>query len=163
MGETALRRGLIPLDDAGVDLSADIAGEWLWLAVAFHAHRFGGRPIGEVLCSWTTILLLDRGLRPTVAEIARASGLPRSTVSRYVSHTIEQGWAEERVHSGDRRRRELHLTESGERELEFIVDVLRDLSLDLFAGESGARASDSGPTFLERLARLSSRIKADGA
>lgn len=163
MGETALRRGLIPLDDAGADLSADLHSEWLWLALAYHAHRFGGRPIGEVLCSWTTILLLDRGLRPTVGEIARASGLPRPTVSRYISHTIEQGWAEERVNPDDRRRRELHLTKSGERELESIVELLRDLSRDLLTGESGAPSSDSGSTLLARLARLSSRIKADVA
>lgn len=158
MGETALARGLLPLGKANIGPSSDFQLEWLWAMLSFHAHRFGGRPIGEVLVSWTTIMLMDSGFRPTIGDIARASGMPRPTVSRYVDHQIQEGWAKERVNPQDRRRRELYLTETGAKELEFIVEFFHDVFPDIAASHSKDRDPPNGAELLEHLTGLSERI-----
>lgn len=157
MGETALDRGLLSLRD-GTGPTAEFQLEWLWLMLSLHAHRFSGRPIGEALASWTNIILIHNGHHPTIGDIARASGLPRATVSRYVNHTIEQGWAEERVNQQDRRRRELFLTESGARELERIVEIFHQLSQAILSRNPKGGDPESGADLLERLEKLSSQI-----
>lgn len=158
MGETVLDRGLLPLVDGQGGPSADIQLEWMWMMVGYSAHRFRGRPIAEVLASWTNIMLMHRGVHPTVGDIARASGLPRATVSRYVDHTIQQGWAEERVNQQDRRRRELYLTETGAQQLEIIVEFFHEMFGTLVASRPADGASESGAETLERLAGLSAHI-----
>jgi len=158
MGNTILDRGLRPASDSIPRPPADLQLEWLWVMVSYHAHQFRGRPIAEVLASWTNILLIHQGLNPTIGDIARASGLPRPTVSRYVSNTIENGWAEERVNPADRRRRELHLTEAGAKELESIVEFFHDMFRELLAGQPKGEDSASGDDYLERLARMSEQI-----
>lgn len=158
MGETALNRGLRPLSKREVGPPANVQLEWLWIMVSFHAHRFRGRPIAEVLASWTNILLIHEGFNPTIGDIAKASGLPRATVSRYVNSTIEHGWAEERVNPRDRRRRELHLTESGTQELEFIVDFFHDMYHALMASQPAEGDAVSGTEYLERLQKMTAEI-----
>ena len=157
MSETALARGLLPLD-GGMGPSSDFQLEWLWAMLSFHAHRFGGRPMPEALVSWTTIMLLNSGARPTVADIAKASGMPRPTVSRYIDHQIQQGWVGERVNPQDRRRRELYLTEAGAKELEFIVDFFHDVFPDIVARHARNRAPPSGAELLQHLTEMSELI-----
>ena len=158
MGDTILDRGLRPASDSVPRPPADLQLEWLWVMISYHAHQFRGRPIAEVLASWTNILLIHKGLNPTIGDIAKASGLPRPTVSRYVNSTIENGWAEERVNPGDRRRRELHLTEAGAKELESIVAFFHDMFGELMASQPNDGDSVSGDDYLERLATLSAQI-----
>lgn len=156
MGKTILERGLRPVPDDGPGPSATLQLEWMWTMVAYHAHRFRGRPIAEVLASWTNILLIHQGLNPTIADIARASGLPRPTVSRYVAKTIEHGWAEERVSPSNRRRRELHLTDAGRKELEAIVDFFHGIFGELTKSHPD---NDMAPMdYLVRLEKLSASI-----
>jgi DNA-binding MarR family transcriptional regulator len=158
MGNTILDRGLRPSSDSAPRPPADLQLEWLWVMVSYHAHQFRGRPIAEVLASWTNILLIHQGLNPTIGDIARASGLPRATVSRYVSNTIKNGWAEERVNPDNRRRRELHLTEAGAKELASIVAFFHDMFRELLASQPNDGDSVSGDDYLERLATMSAQI-----
>ena len=161
MGKNVLERGLIP-GSAGTDApSAELQFGLLWAVLNFHAHSFSGRPIAEMLVSWTTILLMDRGFAPTIGDIATATGLPRPTVSRYVSHQIEQGWAEERVNPDNRRRRELFLTETGAHELEFILGYFHDLFGEILARDSDDSGSHDGAGLLARMRATSEKIVKD--
>jgi len=159
MGETVLDKGLLPLQ-GGMGPSADFQLEWLWTVISFHSRRFGGRPLPEALVSWTTIILMNSGVRPTIGEIAKASGMPRPTVSRYIDHQIQQGWAEERVNPENRRRRELYLTEAGAQELEFIVEFFHDMFPEIVTRHAKNRAPASGPELLEHMTQMSERIAA---
>jgi len=158
MGETVLDRGLRPMSRRELGPSADVQLEWLWIMVSFHTHQFRGRPMAEALASWTTILLIHKGCNPTIRDIATASGLPRPTVSRYVNTTIQQGWAHERVNVRNRRRRELHLTESGHKELERIVEFFHAMYDRLMASQPAADESVSGTEYLERLEQMTANI-----
>ena len=158
MGNTILDRGLRPATEGSPAPPADLQLEWLWVMVSFHAHQFRGRPIAEVLASWTNILLLHQGLNPTIGDLAKASRLPRATISRYVSNTIQNGWAEERVNPRNRRRRELHLTEAGAKELEYIVEFFHGAFDELMANQPNDGEDISGDDYLNRLAEMSARI-----
>ena len=125
MGKSVLSRGLMPGSGTTDAPSTHLQYGVLWATLLYHAHRFSGRPIAEMLVSWTTIMLMEMGQSPTIGDLAKATGLPRPTVSRYINHQIEQGWAEERVNPDNRRRRELFLTESGQQELEFMLGSAR--------------------------------------
>ncbi|MFW2405021.1 MAG: MarR family winged helix-turn-helix transcriptional regulator [Gammaproteobacteria bacterium] len=160
MGSTVLDKGLRPLSERERGATADVQLEWLWIMVNFHASRYRGRPIAEVLASWTNVLLIHKGFNPTIGDIAKASGLPRPTVSRYVSNTIRQGWAEERVNSKNRRRRELHLTAAGERELEFIVQFFHEMYQELIADQPPGSELVSGSDYLDRMQRMTEKIAA---
>ncbi|NND35852.1 MAG: winged helix-turn-helix transcriptional regulator [Gammaproteobacteria bacterium] len=158
MGNTILDRGLRPAAEDIPAPPADLQLEWLWVMVSFHAHQFRGRPIAEVLASWTNILLLHNGFNPTIGELAKASGLPRATISRYVSSTIQSGWAEERVDPRNRRRRELHLTEAGAKELEYIVEFFHFAFHELMSHQPDDGEQLSGDDYLNRLAEMSAKI-----
>ena len=158
MGNSSLDRGLWPLVDEESTAVADFQVEWLWLIVGYHAHRLRGRPIAEVLAAWTNILLLHKGINPTVGDIAKASGLPRATVSRYIDHNLNWGWAAERVNPEDRRRRELYLTEAGEKELDYIVEFFHEMFHDLVDSRPEEGASETGEELIGRLKRLSETI-----
>jgi len=161
MGKRVLDRGLIP-PTAGDDVpSARLQFDLLWAILSFHAHRFSGRPIAEMLVSWTTIMLMDRGYAPTIGDLSKATGIPRPTVSRYVNHQIEEGWAEERVNPANRRRRELFLTEAGVREMEFIVSHFHETFSGIMADAFGDSAVDDGAGLLAQMHAMSDRMLND--
>jgi len=161
MSKTVLARGLLPLSQNSNAPSPKFQAEWLWVALNYHAHQFGGRPIGEVFVSWTTILLMDRGVRPTIGEIAKATGMARSTVSRYVDHQMSRGWIEERVDKTNRRRRELYLSDTGIRQLEKIVEFFHDMFREMTTGAFANRESSRGADLIQRLARMTARVKVE--
>jgi len=156
MGEKILGEGFFPPNEIPAGVPPDMQLDRIWAAVSFHAHRFGTSPIAEVLVSWTTIMLISGGYHPTIGDIARATGLPRPTVSRYIKNTVDSGWAEERVNVQDRRRRELYMTENGWRELGFIVEYFKDMYQFMAATRSGE--SGNGTDLLERMTQLSERL-----
>ena len=161
MGKNVLARGLIPATDDAQAPPARLQFDLLWAMLSFHTHRFGGRPISEMLVSWTMIILMDRGYAPTIADIAKATGVPRPTVSRYVAHQIEQGWIEERVNPDQRRRRELFWTETGVSGMEFILDYFHDLMGDIQAKYPDDSESQGGDALLTRMRTMSEKIVKD--
>jgi len=161
MSNTVLERGLLPVSQNSNAPSPKFQAEWLWVALNYHAHQYGGRPIGEVFVSWTTILLMDRGVQPTIGEIAEATGMARSTVSRYVDHQIRQGWIEECVDKTDRRRRELYLSDTGVHQLEKIVEFFHEMFREMATGAFANRESSQGADLIQRLARMTARVKTE--
>jgi DNA-binding MarR family transcriptional regulator len=160
MGDSPLSRGFFPGSAASGAPSPQLQVQWLWLVFAYHAHHFSRRPIGEALASWTTILLIENGHDPTIGDIARASGLPRATVSRYVQHQLHSGWLEECVNLNDRRRRELQLTPAGLQMLEQIVDSFHELFHEVRGRGWVDGEAASGAEMLEHLAEMSATIAA---
>jgi DNA-binding MarR family transcriptional regulator len=161
MGKKVLDRGLLPDAAADKPPSARLRFDFMWAMISYHAHRFGGRPIAEMLVSWTMIMLADRGISPTIGELAKATGMPRATVSRYVNHQIEVGWIEERVDATNRRRRELLQTELGAQELEHMMNYFHGLFQDMMAANSVDGGLSAGDDLLEKMHALTERIVKD--
>jgi len=84
-----------------------------WRLVDVIIGQFGSYPTGHLLTVLTVILLDRVGYHPTVGELADLTGLPKSTVSRYISVEMHSGFIEEVIDSKDRRRRRLHPTSQG--------------------------------------------------
>ena len=87
-----------------------------WRILHLLTARYGNYPMGQMLVALTMVFLNERGKPPTMTELCRATGLPKASVSRYVSWQIEHGFAEEQVDPDDRRRRRLVQTQKGREE-----------------------------------------------
>lgn len=118
-----------------------------WRMVHLSVHRYGSHPTGELLVVLTIMLLDEVGANPTVSELADIVGLPKSSVSRYVSSEMSSGFLTEIIDPGDRRRRMLILTEQARQErvwhgqqLENIEGVARKIIAGL--GDSKDPAAD---------------------
>ena len=93
----------------------------LWLA------RYGSVPLGQMLVLMTTVILNELGRAPTVTELCEATGLPKSSISRYISAQMEQGVVTETIDPQDRRRRMLSPTEAGKTERRWQVREIRKI------------------------------------
>ena len=83
----------------------------IWQLIEIMVDRYGSYPTGH-LFTILTVVLLDRvDYQPTVGELAEITGLPKSTVSRYVSIDMKTGFMEEVIDPEDRRQRRLHPTQ----------------------------------------------------
>jgi DNA-binding MarR family transcriptional regulator len=81
-----------------------------WRLIDMSVHRYGSHPTGQLYIV-LTLMMLDRvEYHPTITELAEIVRLPKSTVSRYVSVEMHNGFLEEVIDPDDRRRRRLHLT-----------------------------------------------------
>jgi DNA-binding MarR family transcriptional regulator len=81
-----------------------------WRLLFTNVHEYGSTPTGGLLVVMT-ILLLDRaGYSPTIADLIEIIGLPKTSVSRYVSVQIKNGFLKEDIDPQDRRRRFLRPT-----------------------------------------------------
>ena len=87
-----------------------------WRMVYMSVHRHDSSPTGELLTVMTLALLGEAGHRATVSELVELTGLPKSSVARYISRQIKKGFISEVVDSEDRRRRKLTPTEKGRQE-----------------------------------------------
>ena len=92
------------------DLEAGAIYATFWRLLYTTVHRYGSNPTGGLL-TVMTVLLLDRaGYSPTTADLVEITGLPKSSVSRYVSRQMKAGYLTEVVDPQDRRRRFLRPT-----------------------------------------------------
>jgi DNA-binding MarR family transcriptional regulator len=87
-----------------------------WRFVHLSVHRYGSNPTGQMLVVLTIMLLDKAGVHPTVSDLADITGLPKSSVSRYVSSEINTGFLEEAIDPQDRRRRYLKPTAKSQKE-----------------------------------------------
>ena len=92
--------------------------------------RYGNQPMGQLLVTLTVIFLDERGMQPTLKDLCDATGLPKASVSRYLSWQIKTGLLREVVDPRDRRRRFLTQTAKGKRERLWQLDEMEKL----FAG-----------------------------
>ena len=95
-----------------------------WRLLQMNVGRFGSFPTGELLMVLTIVLLADADYYPTVTELSDLTGLPKSTVSRYVSTEMSLGYLEEIIDPRDRRRRLLRVTHMAEDERAWYRDEI---------------------------------------
>jgi DNA-binding MarR family transcriptional regulator len=91
----------------------------VWRHLHLTVHRYGSMPTGQMLTILTIITLSDLGYYPTVTELAEITGIPKSSISRYISAEMAAGLLEEIIDPGDRRRRRLRPTAAAEAEREW--------------------------------------------
>lgn len=132
---------------AGWTPSAEAQGVIIWRVLQLYLARYGSIPLGEMLVSMTTIVLNELGVAPTVTDLCEATGLPKSSISRYISAAMQQELVSETIDTKDRRRRMLTLTETGKNERRWQVRQIRRILEDVAewdraraAGELDARA-----------------------
>ena len=110
------------------DLTTDDVYVMFWRLVQLAVHRYGSHPTGELLVVLTIVLLDRAGYNPTVTELADITNLPKSSVSRYVSTEMANGFLEEVIDSRDRRRRLLQPSERAREELDWHRVQVRDIA-----------------------------------
>jgi DNA-binding MarR family transcriptional regulator len=84
-----------------------------WRMVYMSVHRYDSRPTAELLTVMTIALLHRADYDPTTADLVEMTGLPKASVSRYVSRQMRKGYLTEVVDPQDRRRRLLRATKKG--------------------------------------------------
>ena len=126
-------RGIAGKDIDSIELTAEAQAHIVWRILHFHVCRYGSVPTGQFLVGHTIVLLNELGRHATVAELTKATGLPQTSVSRYVADQIDQGFLEEVIDPEDRRRRLLFMTDEGhaerERQAEYfskMIDEIRE-------------------------------------
>lgn len=114
----------------------------MWRIMQMFLSRYGSVPLGQLLVSMTTIVLNEMGRAPTVTELCEATGLPKSSISRYISAQMEKGTVVETIDPQDRRRRMLSQTDTGKterrwqvRQIRKILESVRDWDVARAAGE----------------------------
>jgi DNA-binding MarR family transcriptional regulator len=98
-----------------------------WRILHLMVSRHGNQPMGQTLVVLTMVYLNDRGMPPTMTELCDATGLPKASVSRYVSTQISNGLVREKVDPNDRRRRMLVQTKKGRAEWLWQVDQMEKI------------------------------------
>lgn len=98
------------------DVAIPYAVVWQWLHLS--VHRYGSVPTGELLTIVTIVVLDQADYHPTVTDLADITGLPKSSISRYVSDQMSHGFLEEYIDPEDRRRRRLRPTPAAVTELD---------------------------------------------
>ena len=98
-----------------------------WRVLNLIIGSYGNYPAGQVLVALTMVFLHDRDMNPTLTDLCKATGLPKATVSRYVSWQLSEGLAEEAIDPNDRRRRVLMRTDKGREAMRWQRDQMREL------------------------------------
>lgn len=112
----------------------------MWRIMQMFLARYGSVPLGQMLVSMTTVVLNELGRAPTVTELCEATGLPKSSISRYISAQMEQDLVTETIDPQDRRRRMLGQTDTGKAERRWQVRQMRKI-LDSVCDWDHARAA----------------------
>jgi len=107
--------------------SAEAQQVIIWRVLQLFLARYGSIPLGQLLVSMTTVVLNELGRAPTVTELCEATGLPKSSISRYISTAMEQDMVSETIDSEDRRRRMLGQTEAGKEERRWQLRQIRKI------------------------------------
>lgn len=98
-----------------------------WNILHMLTARYGNHPMGQLLVALTMIFLNERGMPPTLTDLCEATGLPKASVSRYVSWQVREGLVTEEVDQNDRRRRLLVQTKKGKSEWHWQIRQLEKL------------------------------------
>jgi DNA-binding MarR family transcriptional regulator len=116
----------------------------LWRVLHLLMARYGSIPLGQALVGITNTVLNEMGHAPTVTELCEATGLPKSSISRYISAQMEQGVVTEDIDPRDRRRRMLRQTDEGKKERQWMIREMRRIVSDLHDEdrERGGRPAD---------------------
>ena len=99
-----------------------------WRMVYMSVHRYDSNTTGELLTVMTIALLRQADYKPTSADLVEITGLPKSSVSRYVSRQMRKGYVTEVVDPEDRRRRRLTPTTKGRKEEQWHQNQTQELA-----------------------------------
>jgi DNA-binding MarR family transcriptional regulator len=99
----------------------------VWRLLHLIVVRYGSVPTGQHLIAFTLNILHETGYSPTLSELCKVTGLPKASVSRYVSWQIANGYLTETVDPNDRRQRFLEQTAKGKAEMQRLNVHLDDL------------------------------------
>lgn len=102
-----------------------------WRIMHLYLSRYGSIPIGQMLVELTTVVLNEMGRPPTVTDLCEATGLPKSSISRYISTQMSAHMVTEVIDPQDRRRRKLVLTDTGKNERRWQVKNVRKIIDDV--------------------------------
>ena len=131
-----------------------------WRILHLLIMRYGNHPMGQLLVALTMIFLNERGMPPTLSQICEATGLPKASVSRYVSWQIKHGMVVEKIDPDDRRRRYLQQTAKGKREWQWQKEQIDHLFSEVTADAEAVLdrgAPDTGAEVLEIMTRLTEK------
>ncbi|RMF98935.1 MAG: MarR family transcriptional regulator [Gammaproteobacteria bacterium] len=119
-----------------------------WRFLQLFLARYGSVPLGQLLVGMTATVLNELGHAPTVTELCEATGLPKSSISRYIAAQMEQGVIYETIDPSDRRRRMLAQTDSGRTERQWQIRQMRKILENVRQWDEnvrgGAEALDPG-------------------
>ena len=90
-----------------------------WRMVYMSVHRYDSSPTGELLTVMTIALLHQADYDPTTSDLVEITGLPKTSVARYVSRQMRKGYLTEVVDPRDRRLRHLRPTAKGRKEVQW--------------------------------------------
>ncbi len=130
-------------------VSAMYASFWRYLDLFVHRH--GSIPTGALLMVVTIILLERVDYHPTITELAEITRLPKSTLSRYVSVQLNNGFIEEVIDPEDRRRRLLRVTDKAKQEMEWNEDQFREITVKGTKMFRDHQFSENGASDLKKL------------
>jgi len=116
-----------------------------WRILHLTTVIWGNFPAGQLLVALTMSFLHNRGVNPTLGDLCKATGLPKATVSRYVSWQLEQGLAKEEIDPKDRRRRVLMRTKRGQHAWDWQIEKVQLLFNDVV--EQSERSRRTGRKF----------------
>ena len=129
-----------------------------WRILRMLIARYGNHPMGHLLVALTMVFLNERDMAPTLTDICEATGLPKASVSRYVSWQIKEGLATEDIDPLDRRRRYLRQTERGRREWQWQMKQIEKM-FDIIADEQkhyrDIGTFESADDLMDKMIRLS--------
>ena len=97
-----------------------------WLAGCWGMNRCFASSMGEFQVILTLIVLDRDGIHPNLVEVAKLTGLPKSSVSRYVTKILRAGYVTEEIDPGDRRRRVLHITDQAREDMQATEKMFMD-------------------------------------
>lgn len=136
-----------------------------WRILHLTTVAWGNHPAGQLLVALTMTSLHNRGMNPTLGDLCKATGLPKATISRYVSWQLQRGLAKEEIDPDDRRRRILMRTKLGQRAWDWQIKKVNDLFEDVI--EQSKRYHREGRKFdsnelmaiMKRLTEQSKQLK----
>ena len=135
-----------------------------WRVLHLMVTQHGSHPMGQILTAFTISVLHEIGYSPTLSELCKATGLPKSSVSRYVSWQISHGYLDETIDLNDRRKRYLGPTAKGQAEMRWLVNQLDELFVDvrnMTEGLSSERPMPDPEKILMRMEELTKVAKRD--
>ena len=134
-----------------------------WRTLHLLIARYGNHPMGQLLVTLTMIFLNEDDTPPTMTDLCDATGLPKASVSRYVTSQIKQGLVAEEIDPQDRRRRYLRQTAKGKREWIWQVEHMAELFSVIAAENEAARNegfSDTGESLMAKMIELTENAPA---
>lgn len=124
----------------GVSLTPGAQMSVFWRILHLMIARYGNHPMGQALVALTMVFLNERGMPPTLTDLCEATGLPKASVSRYVSWQLSEGLVRESVDPDDRRRRLLMQTRKGKSEWRWQIKQLEKLFSEVGALDEEMRS-----------------------